>query len=67
MASPRPIANGQAFTTPLAGSLALSPKGEVRLRMAILRDLLSDWPGRLILAFLVAMVVVNIIVIWPER
>lgn len=35
--------------------------------MAILRDLLSDWPGRLILAFLVAMAVVNIIVIWPER
>jgi hypothetical protein len=26
--------------------------------MAILRDLLSDWPGRLIIAFVVAMMVI---------
>jgi hypothetical protein len=50
----------------LAGRIiGTSPPGEMRSKMAILRDLLSDWSGRLILAFLVATIVVNIIVIWP--
>ena len=33
-----------------------------RSTMAILRDLLSDWPGRVILAFLVLVIVANIMV-----
>lgn len=65
MASPRPLGQWSGMHNLAGRIIGTSPPGEMRSKMAILRDLLSDWSGRLILAFLVATIVVNIIVIWP--